>query len=158
MKDLTIPNGTTWTSDDKFMYFTDSPTRSITKYPYDLETGEIAISQGQVFWTCPTAEDGGAAGPDGHCQDEEGCLWVAGFGLGKVFRVNPQGETIAEVSFPTACVTCPALCGTALVVATAHEREPERRPDSVKYQGALFKVDVGVRGQPLNKFRMTTRA
>lgn len=148
---VTIPNGTTWTSDDKTIYFTDSPTGTITAHPFNADTGAVSWSDSRAHFSVP----GGV--PDGHCQDEEGHLWVAGHGTGKVFRVSPQGEVVAEVDLPTRCVTCPALCGTELVVTTMGEVDPEKHPESLKYQGAVFKVDVGVRGQPLNKFRMTAK-
>lgn len=96
--------------------------------------------------------------PDGHCQDEEGCLWVAGHGTGKVFRVDPNGQVLAEIELPTRCVTCPAFVGTQLFITSMAEVKPEEHPWSTKYQGAVFRVDVGVRGSPLNKFKMTVAA
>lgn len=60
---------------------------------------------------------------------------------------------MAEVEVPTRCVTCPELCGTSLFITTAEEEDPEKYPWSTKHQGALFEVDVGVRGSPRNKFR-----
>ena len=151
LKGLTIPNGTSWTLDNKTMYFTDSPSRMIKAYPYNLETGEMSTSEGKPFFKV----EGGV--PDGHCQDEEGCLWVAGHSTGKVFRVNPEGQVVAEIELPTRCVTCPAFCGTELFIMSMLETQPEKYPWSTKYQGALFKVDVGVRGRPLNKFNTTTK-
>ena len=134
------------------MYFTDSPTHSIKSYPFDLDTGEVSFTEGKAFFTI---EDGV---PDGHCQDEDGHLWVAGHSTGKVFRVNPQGKVVAIVELPTRCVTCPALCGTELFITSMAEQNPEKYPESAKYQGAVFKVDVGVRGRPLHKFKMNVRA
>lgn len=165
---VTIPNGTSWSADNKTMYFTDSPTGKITAYPYNLETGEVSFSQGKPFFTCPY--EGGV--PDGkgrlqyctpvltdiaftgHCQDEEGHFWVACFGTGKVARVDPQGQVVAEVEVPTRCVTCPTLCGTELFITTATEEEPEKYPWSKRYSGGVFKVDVGVGPKMLNKFKM----
>ncbi|KAF7193395.1 putative sugar lactone lactonase YvrE [Pseudocercospora fuligena] len=146
-KGVTIPNGTSWTLDNKTMYLTDSPSGKIMAHPYNPETGELS-PEGKVFFTCPY--EGGV--PDGHCQDEEGHFWVACFGTSKVVRVSPQGEVVAEVEVPTRCVTCPELCGTKLFITTAAEEEPEKYPWSTKYQGALFMIDVGVKGSPRNNF------
>ncbi|KAK0945804.1 rRNA-processing protein cgr1 [Friedmanniomyces endolithicus] len=151
---VTIPNGTSWTLDNRFMYFTDSPSGEITKYPFELSTGAVDWSKGTTFFKC--TYEGGV--PDGHAQDEEGCFWVALYGTGKVVRVNVEGEVVAEIEVPTRCVTCPAFVGTELFITTAEEEEPEKYPWSVKYQGGLFKVDVGVRGCPLNKFKMEAKA
>lgn len=148
-ENVTIPNGMSWALDNRTIYITDSPSGEITQYPYDSESGKISFDQGKTFFTCPI--EGGV--PDGHCQDEEGHFWVALFGTGKVVRVSPQGEVVAEVEVPTRCVTCPEICGTDLFITSAAEEDPEQYPWSTKYQGALFKVDVGVRGSPRNKFR-----
>lgn len=131
------------------MYVTDSPTGKIEQYPYDPTTGKLSLGEGKPFFTCPY--EGGV--PDGHCQDAEGHFWVACFGTGKVVRVSPKGEVVAEVEVPTRCVTCPEICGTELFITTAEEEEPEKYPWSKKYQGALFKVDIGVTGSLRNKFR-----
>ena len=146
---VTIPNGTSWTRDGRTMYFTDSSQHTVMAYPYDPDTGVASWRGGREFFRV----DGGV--PDGHCQDEEGCLWVACHGKGKVVRVNPQGRIVAEVELPTRCVTCPAFVGTELVVTSMWEVEPETFPESAKRGGEIYKVDVGVRGRPLNKFRMT---
>lgn len=152
LEGIVIPNGTSWSKDSKHMYFTDSPSQTIKEYPYNAETGEADFSQGKDFFK---TEEGI---PDGHCQDEEGCFWIANHGTGKVLRVNPEGQVIAEVQLPTRCVTCPVLCGTELFITSMHEVEPEKYPESTKLEGALFKIDVGVRGRPMNKFKLTSTA
>lgn len=68
------------------MYFTDSPSGCITAYPYDPSTGTMSVSQGKPFFRCPY--EGGV--PDGHCQDEEGYLWVAIFGGAKVVGLTSR--------------------------------------------------------------------
>jgi len=151
---VTIPNGTSWTLDNKHIYFTDSPSGKVSKYPYDISTGAIDTSNPVPFFTCPVE----GAVPDGHAQDAEGCFWIALFGGGKVVRVNPQGEIIAEILLPTRCPTCPGIVGEDLYITSAAEEAPEEYPDSVKYQGAVFKVHIGVKGAPLNKFRMEGKA
>jgi len=151
---VTIPNGLSWTSDNKMVYFTDSPTGEIKKHSYDVSTGDIDSSAASTFFKCPI--EGGV--PDGHCQDAEGCLWIAMHGTWKVVRVNPQGEIIAEIELPTRCVTCPGICGEDLYITSSEDEEPEKYPESAKLQGATFKVHIGVKGAPLNKFRMTTKA
>nr|POE72729.1 putative sugar lactone lactonase yvre [Quercus suber] len=141
-------------SNIKTINFTDSPSGKIMQYTYNATTGEIDWTNCKPVFTCPI--EGGV--PDGHCQDEEGYLWIACFGTGKVFRVAPEGQIVAEIECPTRCVTCPAFVGTELFITSAAEEEPEKYEWSKRYAGALFKIDVGVRGKPLNKFRMAVKA
>lgn len=73
-------------------------------------------------------------------------------------RVDKEGQVCAEIDLPTRCITCPGFCGTELYITSAQEEEPEKYPWSKQYGGALFKIDVGVKGCPLNKFKMETKA
>jgi len=150
---VTIPNGMSWSTDNKTIYFTDSPHGKITACPYNLETGEISLSEGKPFFTSPYE----GCVPDGHCRDENGNFWIAIFGSWKVVQVNEAGEILTVVKLPTRCVTCPTICGTELIVTSAEEQDPEKYPSSAKYQGSVFKVDIGVKGRPLNKFRLEAK-
>ena len=130
------------------MYISNSLTKNIMAYPFDAETGKISVGEGRVFFTVQSGV------PDGHCQDEEDCLWVANRGAGRVWRVSPEGKILAEIVLPTRCVTCPVFVGTELFITSMAEIERDEFPWSIVSQGALFKVDVGVTGRPVNKFRM----
>lgn len=96
---LTIPNGQTWSADDKLFYFTDTQDSSIYTYDYDSKSG--SISNKRVFHKFETE----GTGPDGHAQDEDGNLWVAVWGSWSVLRISPKGEVTAEVKVPTRCPT-----------------------------------------------------
>ena len=100
---LTIPNGQSWSKDDKTFYFTDTQDSAIYTYDFDSKTGDI--SNKKVFHKFE--EEG--TGPDGHAQDEEGNLWVAVWGSWSVKRISPQGEITAEVKVPTRCPTVSKL-------------------------------------------------
>ncbi|MCJ1311123.1 hypothetical protein MMC25_004793 [Agyrium rufum] len=145
---VAIPNGIGWSEDDKHMFFTDSPTREIAKYDYDRSTG--SISNRQVFWRLEEGPDDAA--PDGWAMDVSGCIWTAVFGLGKVLRLSPEGKVIGEIILPTRCITCPTFVGEELFITSASEEDPENHPESLKYQGSLFRVHVGIGGRPKNKF------
>ncbi|KAL9055243.1 MAG: hypothetical protein Q9162_003653 [Coniocarpon cinnabarinum] len=138
-RDVVIPNGTSWTYDDKIMYYTDTP-KGIYKYDYDIETG--AFSNQRTFFESGFAKNEGW-GPDGHVMDEQEHLWVALFGAGKVVRLDPKGEVVAEVLIPGAKkISCPCFVGTELWITTIGIGE-----DSGEQGGMLFKVDVGVKGK-----------
>lgn len=144
---ISIPNGVTWSKDERTMYIADSPTRNIFAYDYDVETGNI--SNKRVFFS---VEDPHGV-PDGEAIDEEGYIWSAVHGLGKVVRISPEGKVVAEINLPTRCITCPVFVDDWLYITSAEEEHPDQFPDSTRYQGALFRCQVGVRGIPVNRFK-----
>lgn len=141
-----VPNGTSWTYDDKTMYWTDTPS-GIFAFDYDSESG--AMSNKRIFLK-PQGDSKTTAAPDGHVMDEEEHLWVSLCGSGKVVRVNPKGEIVAEVLLPDCPnVTCPCFVGTELWITSIGAGS-----DAGKHGGALFKVDVGVKGKKKPEFKL----
>ncbi|KAF3386858.1 Uncharacterized protein F1880_000790 [Penicillium rolfsii] len=144
---VTIPNGMGWNDADDTMYWTDSPTGKIFAFDFDAATG--SISNRRVHF-----DIGNGLEPDGFAIDVEGCIWTAIYGGGKVLRISPEGKVIGQIDLPTRNPTCPAFVGTELFITSAKDdRDDEKLPQSVRYGGRLFKVDVGVRGKPKNEFR-----
>ena len=54
---------------------------------------------------------------------------------------------------PTRMITCPGFVGQDLFVTSAEEEEPDKYPESVELGGSLFKINVGVSGLSLHKFK-----
>jgi len=150
IENVTIPNSIGWSADDKTMFFTDTPTKAIAKFDYDAPTG--SISNRRVYFRLENEQED--AVPDGFAIDEEGCLWTAVYGAGKVLRVSPNGKVIGEILLPTRCVTCPCFVGTDLVITSAAEEDPDAYRESSRYGGSVFRVCVGVRGMKVNKWRI----
>ncbi|KAI9931029.1 hypothetical protein MW887_010684 [Aspergillus wentii] len=148
VEQVTIPNGIGWSPNDDTMYLTDSPTAKIYAFDFDASTG--AISNRRVHFDLAEPQE-----PDGFAIDTEGCIWSAIYGGGRVIRISPEGKVIGVVSVPTRNPTCPAFVGTELFITTAKDdTNDEALPESIRYGGRLFRVDVGVRGQPKNPFRL----
>ncbi|KAI4276377.1 MAG: hypothetical protein LQ337_002548 [Flavoplaca oasis] len=145
---VSIPNGMGWSADDKKMFFTDSPTGNIFVYDFNLESG--SLSNRRVFFQY-SDEDGGV--PDGFAMDIEGNLWTAICGGGKVLKVSSEGKVVGVIEMPTRMISCPGFAGEDLFVTSAEEEEPEKYPDSVEYGGSLFRVNVGITGMPLHRYR-----
>lgn len=144
---VTIPNGIGWNQANDTMYLTDSPTAQIFAFDFDAETG--AISNRRVHFDL-----GEPLEPDGFAMDVEGCIWSCIYGGGRVIRISPKGEVVGQIDLPTRNPTCPCFVGTELFIVSAKDdRDDERFPQSVRYGGRVFKVDVGVRGRPKNEFR-----
>ncbi|KAL4974854.1 hypothetical protein BDW66DRAFT_138720 [Aspergillus desertorum] len=147
VEQLTIPNGIGWNSANDTMYLTDSPTGRIFAFDFDEGTGEI--SNRRVHFDLGEPKE-----PDGFAIDVEGCIWSAIYGGGKVIRIDTQGKVIGEISLPTRNITCPAFVGTELFITTAKDdKNDDQFPDSIRYGGHVYRVDVGVQGQPRHEFR-----
>lgn len=146
--DVTIPNGLSWNAKDDTMFFTDSPTQNVYAFDYDSASG--SISNRRVFHHV----DEPGIHPDGHAMDEEGNIWHACYGGSKVIRISRGGVVTGMIKLPTRNITCPAFAGTLLFITSAEEAEPGRFPDSARFGGALFAIDVGVRGLKKNKARL----
>lgn len=144
---IVIPNGITWNSKDDTMYLTDTTVGKIWSFAYDSKSGNI--SEQKTFY-----QHEGLGNPDGHTMDEQGNIWQTLYGGSKVLRISPTGEVTGEVLLPTRNITCCTFAGTDLFITSAKESEPEKYPDSAKFAGNLFKVQVGVRGAPKHKARL----
>lgn len=147
LEKVSIPNGISWNLKDDTMFFTDSPTQNVYAFDFDSATGNI--SNQRVFFHL---EDD--AHPDGHAMDVDGNIWHACWGGSKVIKISPEGQVIGEISLPTRNITCPAFVGTELFITSAADEDPEKHPESAKYGGNVFRVDVGVQGRVKNKARL----
>lgn len=65
LEPVEIGNGIGWSKDNKTMFYNDSPTKTISMFDYDLETGNI--SNRRPFWKVDDSEAESAV-PDGFCQ------------------------------------------------------------------------------------------
>jgi sugar lactone lactonase YvrE len=139
-----IPNGISWSKDEKTMYFTDSTKLKIFAYDFDAETG--SISNETTFYQ-PTE-----GVPDGHAVDEEGYLWVAQYGGSRVCRVSPKGEVVAEVVLPVKNITDVAFVGEDIFITCATDQQAQ----TTENQGDVFKCHVGIKGAPLTKFPLSS--
>ena len=101
-----------------------------------------------MFW-----EHDGEGDPDGFRMDEDGYIWQAIYGEGRVLRVSPEGKVVGEVKYPTKYVTCPVFVGTELWVTTA-DNEDENDGEGKTFGGGVFKVDVGIGGLKDFKFKL----
>lgn len=145
LTNVTIPNGPTWSVDNRTMYFTDSATDGVDAYDFDPETG--AMSNRRRFVSIPS--DVGV--PDGMTVDGEDHLWVAVWGGWAVHRYTPAGELVHVVKLPTAHVSCPTFGGPDLAdiyITTSPEDLSEQEKREQPHAGSLFRYRPGVTGLP----------
>jgi sugar lactone lactonase YvrE len=142
--DLTISNGMAWSPDHKFMYLIDTPTKKVTRFDFDGETGEIKNPVEVIQFK------EGEGAPDGMTIDEEGMLWIAHWGGAQVSRWNPEtGEQLTSIPIPALNVTSCTFGDSdlkTLYITTARKNMTEEQLREYPLTGGLFKVRLGIRG------------
>ncbi|NON63108.1 SMP-30/gluconolactonase/LRE family protein [Acidianus sp. RZ1] len=88
---LRVSNGLGWSPDWDKMYLIDSPTRKVYSFNFDINKGDIYNRDILIDFV---NEPGN---PDGMSVDEEGFLWIAHWGGGKVSRWSPTGVKVEEI-------------------------------------------------------------
>ena len=144
LDDAGLSNGMGFTSDRTSMYHTDSLARTIYKYDYDVETGEL--SNRRVFVQTP--EDAAGSIPDGMTVDASDCVWSARWDGSALYRYAPNGAEIARVDFPVKKVSSATFGGRALTDIYVTTAGGDDKPNEGPGAGALFKLNAGVRGKP----------
>ena len=139
-----VCNGPTFSPKGDVLYFSDSMGRQSLAYDLD-PSGKL--SRRHVFQKF-TETDGI---PDGCCVDTEGCVWVAMYDGGKVFRLSPDGERLETLLLPARNVTSCCLGGEDLrtLFVTSGQAADGSEPEG----GAVFTTEVAVRGLPEPVFR-----
>lgn len=146
---LILPNGLVWSLDNRQMYLTDSEARMIYVYDFEAESG--AITNRRPFIATP--DEPGV--PDGLTIDDEGFLWSARWGGGKVVRYDPTGKVVRELSVPALHPTSCAFGGqdrNELFITTAWTALDEAGRQTYPLAGDLFRVQTEVTGSPRPTF------
>ncbi|MCB0400283.1 MAG: SMP-30/gluconolactonase/LRE family protein [Winogradskyella sp.] len=133
IKNTTISNGLAFTSDNKTLYFIDTPTKKVAKYNYDIETGNIEFADYVIEFN----EDGS---PDGMCIDKDGMLWIAEWGGSCVSQWNPStGKKNNEITLPFTNVTSCCFDDKSNLYITTAKNDEE---SSYKNGSGLFHVKL----------------
>ncbi len=125
---LTFPNGTVITSDEKTLIVAETFGNRLTAFDI-LDNGLLGKRR---VW----ANLGSSMFPDGICLDAEGGIWVASPGIGKVLRVLEGGKVTHEVKVSTQAFACMlgGLDRCSLFVATSTAEQVEGRIEKVKVE------------------------
>jgi len=135
-------NGLGFTPDRKRMYYTDSRQREIYLFDYDQARG--AISNQRLFVRTPEGE----GVPDGMTVDAEGYVWSARWDGGCLVRYAPDGREVLRIPFPAKKVSSVTFGGkdySDIYVTTAGGN---RKAEEGAGAGALFRLNLGIRGVP----------
>jgi len=128
-----LSNGLGWSPDNQTMYHTDSLTRVITAYDYDLDSGVLRAPRPFVVDALPAVPDG---------------LTVDGW---RVVRYTPAGRVDREVALPVQQPTSCAFGGPdldVLFVTSAREGLSEAALAEQPLAGSVFAIDAGTQGLP----------
>jgi len=149
LSQVSISNGTVWSSDESTMYFIDSPTRSIWVFNYDGEN----ISDKRLGIRFP--DEFGF--PDGMTIDAEGGLWVAFWMGNAVRRFDPANNfsLTATVLTPAKRTTSCVFGGEnldQLIITSSHSDDPQEPHEA----GMTFICKPGFVGLPTERFKVGT--
>ncbi|MBO9352679.1 SMP-30/gluconolactonase/LRE family protein [Bordetella petrii] len=143
-----IGNGICFSPDEEFLYFSDSRSRRIYRYP---KGSDGTLGPRTLF--AELDDDPGR--PDGCTVDSEGCLWSARVGGGRIDRYSPDGRLIGflklPVSHPTHCTFGGPDLKTLYVTSGKFEHEPVEGYDPA-LNGAVLAYELDVRGMPEHRF------
>jgi sugar lactone lactonase YvrE len=149
LREITVPNGLTWSPDGKIMYFADTRRHVIYAFDYDLDDG-IPYNQ-RVFVDLSSYE----GLPDGATIDSDGCLWSAMFSGGRIVRYTPQGKIDRVIGLPVTQVNSLTFGGSdlrTLFVVTSRHLLNEAALETQPLAGDIFSITVGVAGMVDSRF------
>lgn len=146
---LAIPNGLAFGPEGDVLYWADTPQRLVWRVDYDPATGRAGPKR-------PFAELTGDEGrPDGAAMDAEGCYWVAAIWGWQLLRYTPEGVLDMAVRLPVQRPTKLAFGGAGydtVFVTSASENLTD--PESQPLAGQLIALRLGIRGMPVNAYRL----
>ena len=159
----TIANGLAWSPDVRTVYWADTATHTIRAWDWDSQTN--AMTRERIFKQWPGKPDGWVAGqpgtavyggrPDGAAVDVQGNYYVAMFEGGRVLKLSPAGDVLADIAVPALCPTMPCFGGDdlkTLYLTTARYKRSAAELQTWPDSGGVFSMRVDVPGLPVNFF------
>ena len=143
-------NGLGFTPDLKGLYYVDSPAYKIYYFDYEVETG--VITNQRVFVDVLKSQ----GSPDGLTVDAEGFIWCALWDGHSLVRYAPNGKEERRFTFPAKKVSSVTFGGhdlTDIYVTTAGGGNKSEEGSGA---GALFHLNVGIRGVPEFRSKICT--
>ncbi len=139
----TISNGIGFSPDNRTIYHTDTPSRCIYAYDYDIALGTAANRR--VF----AMVESGHGGPDGMTVDAEGFVWSAQIDRWCINRYDPAGKLERSVRVPVQRPTSVMFGGAdlaTLYITTASLDLSAAALADQPWAGSVLAMDAGVKG------------
>ncbi len=131
----TVANGIALSEDETKLYFTDTVTKTVLEFDYDIETGNASNERIVVRFSPDYAGK-----PDGVMLGKNGSLWIAEWDSGIFSKWDiKSGEKLCEISLPSAHVTSSCIGGENgeyIYIATAKREDADEAPS-----GGIFRID-----------------
>lgn len=166
MGGVVTANGLAWSPDGGTAYWADTAAHQVRAFDFDAPTGQLTNSR--LFYQAAPKPAGWVGGseapktppyggrPDGAAVDSEGCYWSAQYEGGRLLRLSPTGEVLAEVATPALCPTMPCLGGPDLkTLFITTSRQGRSQAELAQYPGAgcVWAMRVEVAGVQVNVYR-----
>ena len=158
--DATGGNGLAWSADSQTLYWADTTGHVIRAWDWDAAGNTLARQR--VFRQFPPKPPGWQAGmpgyggrPDGAAVDSQGNYWVAMYEGGRVLKLSPGGELLADIPTPVVCPTMVCFGGDdlqTLYLTTARHGRPAAELEVLPQSGCVFSMRVDVPGLPVHFF------
>jgi sugar lactone lactonase YvrE len=109
----------------------------------DVHSGSVSVQADGIGMS------NGVGKPDGLAVDTDGCVWLAVWGAGQVWQLDPQdGRVTTRVSVPTPLTTSCAFGGARL--STLYVTTASRDGDPLS--GLLYAAEVPAKGSLAPRF------
>lgn len=138
-----VSNGPAVSPDGRLLYFNDSVGRKT--FVYGIDAADPLPRNRRVFASYVPEE----GLPDGMTVDEEGGVWVAHWGGGRVTCFTAEGQVSLTIRLPCPNVTSVAFAGEALdrlVITTAQDGMTAEELAACAEAGRTFVCSPGYRG------------
>ena len=155
-------NGLAWSPDGRTAYWADTAAHQVRAFDFDAASGQLSNSR--VFYQATPKPAGWAWGsttpyggrPDGAAVDAEGCYWSAQYEGGRLLRIAPNGQVLAEVPTPALYPTMPCFGGAdlkTLFITTARNGRSDAELAQYPGSGCVWAMRVEVAGVGVNAYR-----
>jgi len=131
-----------FTPDRRHLYYTDSATREICRFDYEVVRGDI--TNRRLFVRTPENE----GVPDGLTVDAEGGIWSVPWDGGALVRFTPNGKEERRIRFPAKKVSSFTFGDEDLADMYVTTAGGNQRATEGAGAGALFRLRPRIRGLP----------
>ncbi len=144
LEGIQTSNGMGFPQDQTLFYYTDTGARTIWRFHYEPETGQLRNQQPLI--TVPIEDPDGR--PDGLTLDSRGHLWSARWDGSCAVCYTPEGQEEGRLRFPTKKVSSLAFGGRQLDEMYFTTAGGQDKAENGNLAGALFRARLGMRGIP----------